>query len=264
MRAGLSAGTGFEEGNGTMNRGRSGLRSTLTLAAAVFVLGAAGIAQAGTITLERDKGSNGYSGDNGGGEMGVSAFTGGPVVEMGAVAKISGLYFQTFCIERNEFFTPGESYQWTVSGSAHNGGVGGQTSPGADPVSAATAYLYTQFYFGLLSNYNYTLGSGRKSSATELQNAIWFLENEISGLGPSSQAQLWVSEAREATDGDGYLDNWVGGMGNVRVLTITDASANNKQDQLFMVPLPPAAFMGLGGLAGLGMIGYLRRRRNSI
>lgn len=233
------------------------------LAAVLVVTGAAAVAEAGTITLVRDKGTNGYSGDNGGGEMGVSVFTGAPVVEMAAVAKVSGSYFQTFCIEKNENFTPGENYEWTLSGASHNGGFAGQTSPNTDPISAATAYLYTQFYFGALQGYDYTLGTARKDSATQLQLAIWYLENEISSLVGGSAAESWVTEALEATDNDGVADNWVGGMGNVRVLTITDASGNNKQDQLFMVPLPPAAFMGLGGLAGLGMMGYLRRRRNS-
>ena len=241
----------------------SGTRRAAPWMATVVALGLASVAQADTITLVRDKGANGYSGDNGGGEMGVSVFTGAPVVAMGAAAQVSGSYFQTFCLEKNSFFTPGENYQWTLSGAAQNGGVGGQTSPGSDPISSATAWIYTQFYFAHLNGYDYTLGSGRKASATELQLAIWYLENEISTLVSGSQSAAWVSQAIEATDGDGYLDDWAGGMGGVRVLTITDASGTDKQDQLFMVPLPPAAFMGFGGLAGLGLVGYLRRRRNS-
>ena len=231
--------------------------------ALVLSLIAVAPAEAGTITLVRDTGANGYSGDNGGGEMGVSVFTGADVVPMASNAKVSGSFFQTFCIEKNESFAPGANYQWTLSGEAHSGGVSGQTSPGTDPISAATAYIYTQFYFGQLANFDYTLGAGRKASATQLQNAIWYLENEISSLDANSQAWAWVQQANEATDGDGFQDKWSGGIGNVRVLTITDASGGARQDQLFMVPLPPAAYLGFGGLAGLGLM-RLRRRKNSV
>jgi len=241
------------------------LRAPRVAAAAIaFALSLLAVApaEAGTITLVRDTGANGYSGDNGGGEMGVSVFTGADVVPMASNAKVAGSSFQTFCIEKNESFNPGVNYQWTLSAEAHNGGVSGQTGPGIDPISAATAFVYTQFYFGQLANYDYTLGDGRKASAAQLQNAIWYLENEISSLDVNSQAWAWVQQANEATDGDGFQDTWSGGIGNVRVLTITDASGGVKQDQLFMVPLPPALYLGFGGLAGLGLM-RLRRRKNS-
>lgn len=222
----------------------------------------AGVIAEGTITLVRDKGTTGYSGDNGGGEMGVSVFTGTSVVAMGSSAQVSGSYFQTFCIERNEYFTPGTNYNYVINDAATSGGVSGGNP---DPISAATAWLYTKFYFGNLDGYDYDLGTDRKNSATQLQNAFWYLENELTSLDTTSQAYAWVQAAREATDNDGYLDDWAGGIGGVRVLNITDSAGTMKQDQLFMVavPLPPAAFLGLGGLVGLGALRASRRRRKS-
>jgi hypothetical protein len=37
--------------------------------------------------------------------------------------------------------------------------------------------------------------------------------------------------------------------------------SGNRQDQLTLIPLPPAAWAGLGSLAGVMAIGYVRRRK---
>ena len=47
----------------------------------------------------------------------------------------------------------------------------------------------------------------------------------------------------------------------MRVLNLYDDAGNNKQDVLVVVPLPPAALSGLALLAGVGLIGLRRRRR---
>lgn len=83
--------------------------------------------------------------------------------------------FQTFCIEINEYLYPyGATYDVVVSGGAVHGGVGG---PDPDPLSRGTAFLYSQFAQGALTGYNY--GAGRGASAAALQEAIWWLEEEI-------------------------------------------------------------------------------------
>lgn len=218
-------------------------------------------AEAGTITLVRDKGTSGYSGDNGGGEFGVSSFSGAELIEVSSTTKVQGSYFQTFCLEKSDAVKLDSQFNFELSDSAKSGGGG--AVDGADKISEATAYLFTHFWYGDLSNYDYDLGTDRKLSAAQLQDAIWYLEEEISTLNTSSQAYAWVQEALEATDGDGTDDDWGGGLGNVRVLNLTTSTGALAQDQLVMVavPLPPAAWMGLGGLVGVGLIRAARRRR---
>ena len=92
----------------------------------------------------------------------------------------AGTAFQTFCLEENEYIYSNTEHSATISNAAINGGVGGATD-GEDPISVGTAYLYFQFAKGTLPNYNYEgTATNRKSSAGELQQAIWWLENEPS------------------------------------------------------------------------------------
>ena len=85
--------------------------------------------------------------------------------------------FLTFCLEINEYFTPGENLKvQSITNEARSGGAGGATG-GADLISGTTAYMYTQF----------RLGDIDFSSGALLQEAIWFMENEITS---ASQAAL--------------------------------------------------------------------------
>jgi hypothetical protein len=137
---------------------------------------------------------------------------------------VSGSYFQTFCVEHDEFVTPGTTYNFNVSTAADNGGV--NTNSG-DPLGCRTAYLYTQFWNGTLSDYDYELGSGRAASATALQQAIWYLENEVSYSSLNSQARAWVDEATDAVSAGGsWYDQYGTGIGNVRVMNMYTASAD--------------------------------------
>lgn len=234
------------------------------LAAATFVtacLALAATAAAGTISIDRDTSS--YSGTWGGGEDKVISFSGGGVPSMGSGVAISGGIFQTFCLEAGVGISINTTYNYTVGTGATNGGVSGQTTTNFDPLDARTAYLYTQFWNGTLSNYNYTTGSGRTASATSLQLAIWQIEGELvnalqTAYNGDTQAQAWVSQANTAVASGGSWFNQ--GIGNVRVLNLTDSSGNDIQSLLVLVPLPPALLSGLGLLAGLGGVGVLRRR----
>jgi len=254
-----------EEGVGA-RRSRRGVRTLVLTVAALavsFVMSRA--AQADTLDIARDY--NNYSmttsssGHSGGGEWGVLNITGSlSVPAMGSGVAISGNTFQSFCLERNETLGPG-TYNWSLSDSAHNGGVGGAVN-GSDPISAATAWLFDVYWRGALTNvngfsYNYTAGSNRVASAGELQDAIWLLENELtsSQINQSGAGYAWAQAALSAVGNSTSI-------GNVRVLTLTDSSGGNHQDILVMVPLPSAAMLGLGLLAAVGAVGIARRRRN--
>lgn len=165
---------------------------------------------------------------------------GSPGGEFGIdVLPVVGTNFITFCLEYNEYINFGSTYKVASVGTAAiNGGVGGGNP---DPISNATAYLYTQFRAGSLAGY-----LGDVASANSLQNAIWFLENEIGSV--SGQALTWANLG---------LANGTG-LGNVRVMNLTTLSGEVAQDQLMMVPEPETYAMLL---AGLGLMGFVARRR---
>jgi hypothetical protein len=98
-------------------------------------------------------------------------------------AVTSGLgTFLTFCIEESEYFTPGDSYSYKINTGAVAGGgdaapksVDPNTGLPMDNISIGTAYLYSQFRNG-------GIVVSSDAQAGELQNAIWFLEDEGGSL----------------------------------------------------------------------------------
>lgn len=228
------------------------LRSVLMgAAAAVLISTTATAATTGTIVLGD---SFGYGS---GGEFKVTAFSGMPVVPAGPNVNDVGSLFQTFCLETTELVGFGGTFHWVLNNKAVNGGAGGG-SP--DPISPQTAYLYTQFYGGTLSNYDYTNSSGdRINDGGDLQRAFWHFENEITTPVSSlpSETQAWIAEANGAVSGGSWS-----GIGNVRVLNLYYDSAHTRvaQDQLVMVPLPASAWLMLPLLGGLGALRLARRR----
>ena len=174
--------------------------------------------------------------------------------------------FQTFCIERGEYvaqpmdimvsttWTSGSIPQWdTIAHSPASHAIQGGEDVG-DDLNPATAYLYTQFATGVLSDYDYlSAGVGRNVSAGQLQKAIWSLEGELSLAASDIQAQAWVTEAT----GSGWDD-----IGNVRILNswVIDHVGEEgywKQDQLYLTPVPSSVLLGI---LGLGVTGLKLRR----
>jgi hypothetical protein len=196
-------------------------------------------AESGTITVVRDDGPTGFSGQGQAGEFGVRQFDGMTLPPSGQDVSVGDYAFQTFCLEANETIVFDRQYQWSLGVAAHGGGAGGAVN-GEDPISAATAYLYAQFWTGTLSDYDYLLGSGRIASASSLQRAFWVLEEEISesSLDAYDQARVWIAEARTATGPGGAwtVRFGAGSIGDVRVLTLTDSFGNPQQDVLVVVP----------------------------
>lgn len=234
-----------------------------TVAAVGILVGAASSeAVAGTIKVVRStSATTGYSGVAG--EFKVTELTGMSPPAMAANAALPGGIFQTFCLEKNNGIATNTTYNWTLNTAAVDGGGG--AVGGSDPLSSQTAYLYTQFWNGALNGYTYTLGSGRTASATDLQTAIWYLEEEYTGgktatnfNNLSQQAQDWVTEAESAVSSGAWT-----GLRSVRVLNLTDASGADIQDLLVMVPLPPAAMAGFLLFGGLGLLGRVKKRKKT-
>ncbi len=196
-------------------------------------------AMAGSIRLDQSSYSSGV-----GGEFKATQLT-GYVGELGGTGSLSAGSFETFCLEYGEHFRPGDTYNVSLNTAAVFGGTDG----GADPIDARTAFLYTRFRQGTLAGFDYS-DAGRQASSGQLQNAIWYLEEEAGGV---NNAFVALANAAVAVGGEWYGQ----GIGNVRVMNLSNAEFEHAQDQLTLIPLPSAA-----GLAGLGLgAGLIRRRR---
>jgi VPDSG-CTERM motif len=171
--------------------------------------------------------------------------------------------FQTFCLEYGESISLNTTYNYTVSTAAYAGGGGASGSPLHDPISIGTAYLYSLFATGGLGSfgYDYSNGAGRAASATQLQNAFWYLENErtLAEIGGSNAFVTLAINQFGGTLAGAQANNDTSLYG-VRVLNLTSDSGALKQSQLIHVPDGGATLMLLGlGMSGLAL---LRRKSN--
>lgn len=192
------------------------------------------IPSSGEVTIGRI--ANTYEQSSGGGEF--------------KITSVGGHFapFQTFCMELDESITGSRFY--TLSDAAIAGGKGG---PSPDPISEGTAWLYTQFRQGSLYAFTYDLA--HQANAAALQDAIWYLEEEITSIGANAFLAAAIAQfGGEAAAMADYTGTYV------KVMNMTDAAGNKKQDFL-AVPDGGLTVALLGmGLAGLGWVNRRIRR----
>ena len=197
--------------------------------------------------------------------------------------------FQSFCLEVTEYISNNSHVKVSernvgenIVSYAYEGGAGTDGSGFGDPLDSRTAWLYTQFATGQLTNYAYTdppVGLNRSQTAGALQRLIWSLEGE--GGGSIWDVAQTGSGVGWNNDGDKYygvkinddqidliklwetaFGNVIGwsGIGNVRVLQLYSSYNSDtgcydgfRQDQLFLTPVPGAVLLGMLGLGAAGL-----------
>lgn len=188
------------------------------------------------------------------------SFTGGEFVGTYTGGELAGKSLRGFCLEIGELISlGGPSYGYEVVSGSDGAVHGGSGGPDPDPLSNATAAVFTAWMSGLISN--------TPANAKSVQEAIWFLEEEhgsattgattiidfVSGLAQYSTLDFNAG----ADDFDSSL------FPNIRVMNPFDVNGDGtrgteRQSQIILIPLPTASGMALAGLA---LVGGIRRRK---
>ena len=178
----------------------------------------------------------------------------GPGTTNGGIFKVyadDGTFlFDTFCVETDETLSTGSSSRFKVGGINDYASLGGSNTDSNDPLDIKTAWLFYHFTIGDLD----TLAGqsdgyfNAQTGANELQQAIWYIEQESGGVNNYLVALAGAS---------GWTD-----INGVRVINLLkkDSAGNftlNAQDLLITVPEP-----GILILLGIAMsaVGLAARR----
>ena len=152
----------------------------------------------------------------------------------------NGAAFDTFCVERTQYIQIGGTYTYQVSSESD----GGRNGPA--PVALGTAWLYNNFLDGTLSGF-----TGTETQQSDLQNAIWYFQGEIS----SANGDPYVTLADAALGGNtDALANGDGAYG-IDIWNLYDPTTGAEcQSQLGSVPEHGTMLVSLGMLLPLCLL----------
>lgn len=173
---------------------------------------------------------------NDGGQRGVGQFDSGT--------------FSTFCIELQNVLTGAYSYDVTSIDNAPNPapGAGGPAYDAADEAEV-NAVIAAAIRLGWINN-DLSASGASLMQLSAIQGQIWkvVLDDAVVTGNGAVATEMAALQAEIANDPSATVSG---------LLAMLNA---NTQDQLFVVPLPTAAFAGLMTLGGLAGIARSRRR----